>query len=372
MRVGMNRFYNSVFSQIFNVPAGVLSCALIFIILAFSSCQVEVGGNLLHEIEKDVSVTYTFFSSQPVENEEAETESETSGTESGQSGTETDGSENAQSGTESGASGSTSGNAAAFLSSAASSRGASEEPDSKTKTYVVGRTYGIEGFPAFTREGMETKGWRYYKNPNLGTTACPSNFTLDSNNYIVRFTVSPQPAYIYADWQKAVYVINFMSFLGTGNQKLEYQKIEYEDCVHNPGQLFNRDGYTFKGWYTSSDGKTLSENPYDFTLPVKSAFDLYGGWTPIVYTITYEIGDGEWKEGKEYPESYTIEDNVVLPVANYLTKTGYGFSGWYLSSDFSDDRCTEIPLGSVGNKTFYAKWTEGAVEYLIRHFISYI
>jgi uncharacterized repeat protein (TIGR02543 family) len=39
------------------------------------------------------------------------------------------------------------------------------------------------------------------------------------------------------------------------------------------------------------------------------------------------------------------------------TKTGYAFGGWFTASDFSGSAVTSIPLGSIGNKAFFAKWT---------------
>jgi uncharacterized repeat protein (TIGR02543 family) len=39
------------------------------------------------------------------------------------------------------------------------------------------------------------------------------------------------------------------------------------------------------------------------------------------------------------------------------TRADYTFGGWYGNARFTGDAVTEIPTGSTGNKTFYAKWT---------------
>ena len=51
---------------------------------------------------------------------------------------------------------------------------------------------------------------------------------------------------------------------------------------------------------------------------------------------------------------YTIEsENINL---EGLTKEGYKFLGWYETSDFTGEAITQIPQGSKGNKTLYARW----------------
>ncbi len=47
------------------------------------------------------------------------------------------------------------------------------------------------------------------------------------------------------------------------------------------------------------------------------------------------------------------EGPTVLPVP---TRGGYVFEGWYENADYSGTAVTEIAAGSVGDKTFYAKW----------------
>ena len=48
-----------------------------------------------------------------------------------------------------------------------------------------------------------------------------------------------------------------------------------------------------------------------------------------------------------------LTDTISLPIP---TKESYIFVGWYENEDFSGDAVLEIPKGSSGNKTFYAKW----------------
>lgn len=72
------------------------------------------------------------------------------------------------------------------------------------------------------------------------------------------------------------------------------------------------------------------------------------------YQISYNLDGGE--NSSENPFSYTTADNVVLAEA---AKSGYSFAGWYSSPDFDTiTRISEIPAGSAGDISLYAKWVK--------------
>ena len=80
---------------------------------------------------------------------------------------------------------------------------------------------------------------------------------------------------------------------------------------------------------------------------------LYAKWVKEGhYTITYVNVEGATNEN---PASYNVETGTITlkdPV-----KPGYTFGGWYKDGEFTT-QVTEIPQGSTGNITFYAKWLE--------------
>jgi uncharacterized repeat protein (TIGR02543 family) len=63
--------------------------------------------------------------------------------------------------------------------------------------------------------------------------------------------------------------------------------------------------------------------------------------------------DGTASIGGLMPVSYTIENAVALPVP---VKNGYDFIGWYDNVATTGQVQTSITSGTIGNKTFYAKW----------------
>lgn len=113
-----------------------------------------------------------------------------------------------------------------------------------------------------------------------------------------------------------------------------------------------RAGYTFDGWATSAGGGKVYN--YKATINLDgTAVNLYAIWTPIIYTITYELDGGT--NHASNPANYTIEtEAITLQDPN---KTNHNFVGWYKESTFAT-QVTQIAKGSTGNITLYAKWEE--------------
>lgn len=122
-------------------------------------------------------------------------------------------------------------------------------------------------------------------------------------------------------------------------------------------QIFDperRPGYNFTGWYCDENLTRLLETSEYGYLPsdITGNLDLYAGWEPIVYQITYQLNDGT--NPSEQITSYTVEtDTSALLEA---TREGYVFGGWFTDAAFTDP-ITEIAKGSTGNKKLYAKWS---------------
>lgn len=138
---------------------------------------------------------------------------------------------------------------------------------------------------------------------------------------------------------------------------------------------WERNSYTYSIKYVSSSGKSLGtssvSNYYGSTqtvsAPAKTGYNTPSSqsvkwdstsaktitftYTPITYTISYNLNGGSISG---QPTAYTIESNTItLPTP---TDADEGFVGWYQNSVFSGSQVVQIPSGSTGNKTFYAKW----------------
>jgi len=106
-----------------------------------------------------------------------------------------------------------------------------------------------------------------------------------------------------------------------------------------PEPSTSRQYYVFSGWFTNIN----LTNQWNFANPLTNNITLYAKWTPIQYSITYDVSSFPEYSGMEQsffgPTTYNIETPSIL--FNNSFKTGYTAT-WSPAS---------IPLGSNGNKT---------------------
>lgn len=76
-----------------------------------------------------------------------------------------------------------------------------------------------------------------------------------------------------------------------------------------------------------------------------------------VYSITYNYNEGEEPAaGAVMTLNYSRKSaEIILP---QMVKDGYEFEGWYENADFSGDPVRELPLGTTGDLTFWARFIE--------------
>ena len=114
-----------------------------------------------------------------------------------------------------------------------------------------------------------------------------------------------------------------------------------------------REGYTFAGWTgTGIEGSSMAVTIAAGSTGVRS---YTATWTPITYTISYDLDGGQLAQGDTNPVEYTIEsDDITL---KNPTKDGYEFAGW-TGTDLTQATMTvTIAKGSIGNRTYTATWT---------------
>lgn len=120
--------------------------------------------------------------------------------------------------------------------------------------------------------------------------------------------------------------------------KMRYS--EHEGLLDLP--VISADGYTFKGWYTASEGGTKVDHI------IKGSKDdkvLYAHWELVKYTITYK--DAPIKNNQT---EFTIEDEIVLNDPEWV---GLAFKNW---TDDNGNVVTKIKKGTIGNITITANW----------------
>jgi uncharacterized repeat protein (TIGR02543 family) len=157
---------------------------------------------------------------------------------------------------------------------------------------------------------------------------------------------------LYAKWQIIAYTLTWNRNGGSGDNNPSNSTVEETVSFANP----SRAGYTFGGWYdnASFSGSAIA----GITAGSIGDRSYWAKWNIITYTISYTLNGGS---GGNTPTTYTIETATIT--LGKPTRTGYTFEGWYTSAALSGAAVTTIPLGSYGNKTFYAKWE--VITYII-------
>jgi uncharacterized repeat protein (TIGR02543 family) len=115
-----------------------------------------------------------------------------------------------------------------------------------------------------------------------------------------------------------------------------------------------RAGYTFGGWSLEKGGSVTQEIT---TSRTSDTFRIiYAIWNTKITYNSNNADSGALTNFKTQ-DVYRFGQNLSLPTAGTLVKSGYSFGGWMTSAS-SPTRITSYMAGSadVGNPTFYAAW----------------
>ena len=131
-------------------------------------------------------------------------------------------------------------------------------------------------------------------------------------------------------------------------------------------------GFTFLGWYASTDTEHTTRYTYQST--ISGDITLKAWWSEVSHTVTfvpdYNEPDGAMVGATEYdiPDGKTF---TYLPGANCITGTGAdqsikrSFDGWYLLDGNGElDLSTQLtPQTQItSDVTYYAKWVDNRVN----------
>lgn len=178
-------------------------------------------------------------------------------------------------------------------------------------------------------------GWATSANQESGTPVNELGTVTKDATYYAAFAKTP-----------IEYTVNY-----SDDGKTTTVTANYNDTITLP-QAVGKSGYTFDGWYSGNSLIGKDGESYTVTADVT----LTAKYSIITYTIEYnENGGNEVSD-----DTYTVEDNINLPI---IEKEGATFGGWYEEADFSGEAVSAIAKGTTGNKTYYAKWTNN--DYII-------
>ena len=163
----------------------------------------------------------------------------------------------------------------------------------------------------------------------------------------------------------AKYLPNSNTIIFNGNTSTNGQmpniKVNTDSSITLPKNLFTKEHYSFVGWALMPNSSIVYEDEDIFYMNHLRETTLYAIWKPITYTINYELNGGTL-ETEIY--SYTIEDNVELPIPQL---NGATFNNWSFQNN-SETGFTSLQTGTYGNITLYANWNY--IEYTINYIMN--
>ena len=187
----------------------------------------------------------------------------------------------------------------------------------------------------YYRRGYKFTGWN--------TKADGSGTSYDNKASVKNLRTSGSIT-LYAQWKKVKYSITYKLDGGTNSSSnpTSFYVTSSTKILKNA----TKKGYTFKGWYNSS-GEKVTEIPKGST----GSRTLTAHWTKTWYTIVYNLNGGT--NNSSNPTGFYITS--ATKTLKNPTRPGYTFKGWYKESTYKT-KVTEIPKGSTGSRTLYAKW----------------
>lgn len=129
-----------------------------------------------------------------------------------------------------------------------------------------------------------------------------------------------------------------------------------------------RNGYTFAGWYTQSNGTGTKYDPGSNYAADQNGgtVNLYAKWTPWTYNIKYDQNVKSTSSSKtvtDMPEDQTKTQEIDVTLSSMTPKrNGYIFAGWSTSANGSVEykpgsRFTKDLDSNGASITLYAVWT---------------
>lgn len=221
--------------------------------------------------------------------------------------------------------------------------------------YFAGDTITMPADP--TREGYSFEGWsvKVLPDENDADHLDVDGADDEADETLLKagetYTITKGGVIFTAQWEKKTFTVKY--YLPDETGAWVEKKMDTVDSVdYATYSLWTpnaEDGYEFSGWYqkTADIGvKAKVEKLY-----MAKEWKLYGKFTPIEYNIQYVYNDG--KATSTNPTTYTVESDAITLADATGADWGKTFLEWH---DENDQKITEIPTGSTGDRVITAYW----------------
>jgi uncharacterized repeat protein (TIGR02543 family) len=200
------------------------------------------------------------------------------------------------------------------------------------------------GFDIFLHGGLSRTGYTF-GGWNTDPAGTGTNYDADS------FYTPTGDITFYARWYTN-YTVTFNVNNGSGTVSARTGSA-ISSITLPDGSGLSRDGYTFGGWNTSSNGMGTNYNAGSSYTPTGD-ITLYARWYAI-YTVNFNVNSGNGTTPAARTGSAI--SSITLPDGSGLSRYNYDFGGW---NTLANGTGTNYDAGSsytpTSNITLYARW----------------
>lgn len=233
--------------------------------------------------------------------------------------------------------------------------GATGSMAAQTFTYDTVANLSSNGY---AKTGYTFAGWNVEKNGSN-----PKTYT---NNEAVSNLAAQDGDVVtlYAQWTENKYEVEFDGNGYTGGS-MPNQQFTYDSAQNLSANAYDRTGYEFKEWSTSSTGNaTQYSNKQNVNnLATNGKVVLYAQWTANNYTVKFDKNASN-ATGSMADQAFTYNTSTPLN-ANSFARDGYSFAYWTENSDgsgtkyYDNDSVSTLSASKNGVVKLYANWSAG-------------
>ncbi len=201
---------------------------------------------------------------------------------------------------------------------------------------------------ALTANAFQKAGWSFV---GWATSASGTVEYTDGASY----TMESGDVTLYAKWKANDYTVTFNKNDAAATGAMSDQTIASGSSASLTACTFQKSGWAFSGWATTSSGAVAYADRANYTMGTGNV-TLYAAWTVKNHTITFNKNDAAATGSMA---NQTIAEGTSKSLSpNGFSKAGFDFAGWATGATGSAVYANQdnYTMGT-SDVTLYAKWT---------------
>jgi uncharacterized repeat protein (TIGR02543 family) len=220
--------------------------------------------------------------------------------------------------------------------------------DASATGTMASQTIASGSSAALTANAFQKAGWSF---TGWATSASGAVLYTDGASY----TMGSGDVILYAKWKANDYTVTFNKNDAAATGAMVDQTIASGSSASLTACSFQKTGWSFSGWATTSSGTVAYVDKANYTMGTGNV-TLYAVWTVINHTVTFNKNDAAATGSMA---KQTIAEGTTTSLSpNGFTNAGFDFAGWATSATGSAVYANQdnYTMGSA-DVTLYAKWT---------------